>query len=73
MRKVWFVIRVVLLVALFYRVGVAMDNAHSAERDEKNDRRDTITCPARTTEDAQFILRFERLANGRARVTFACP
>lgn len=47
--------------------------AVAAVSDSPNDRRDAITCPKTTTEDARFMRAFDRLADGRARVVFACP
>lgn len=64
-----------------YLIGIVMGAtlaggilpAVAAVTDSPNDHRDAITCPKSTTEDARFLRAFERLADGRARVVFACP
>ena len=47
--------------------------AIAAATDSPNDRRDVITCTRSAQEDDHYLRAFDRLADGRARLTFACP
>ena len=47
--------------------------AVAAVTDSPNDRRDVITCPKTAAEDDRYMRAFDRLADGRARIVFACP
>ena len=62
-----------LFVGVIIGASIGGASIAAAASDSVNDSRDVITCPKSTTEDFRFERALVRLADGGARVTFACP